>query len=415
MMNRQVACITVVAALCSGVQAQLILNEGNAVGPSGMWLEVDLAKPYEGFDYGVIPHSGNIESPLDPDNPGNPFPDVDASMPGIQTELANGWTTDFGWARIAENSEDWIELVVTEDFSDLRGYWLYWENDDDGNGVIGENESERGFIRFTNDPLFAALRAGTIITICEDRTQPEVRDGFPLAPPNTNIHDTGLVYDLDTDLRYDPIGVRTLEDALADTYAGDWTIHLWLDEDVTVNQLQDTQWFQAGSDMRVDNDDWRMWIFDSTNPDPVTDKVTGLIQTAIGESAPDWGDNTGAGGVGSQEVIALVRDPFTGQTAADYEDIDFSSFGRPNVYNQFSEATPDGVQDFAPLWAWLADVLAGDTDFNSMVDFDDAQAVFAHLTGPGNASDIPWSRGSFDGDGDGDLADFAALQVSYGT
>ena len=407
--------ISAAALCCAAAQAQLILNEGNAVGPSGLWIESDLAKPYEGFDYGVIPHSGNIESPLDPVSPGNPFPDVDAAEPGVQTELANGWTIETGWARIAENGGDWIELVVTEDFTDLRGYWLYWESDENDNGVVGEDDTERGYVRLTNDPLWAALRAGTIITISEDDSAAEVRDGFPLAPPGTHVHDTGYVYDLSTDTHFDPIGVRTLEDALLDTYAGDWTIHLRLDEDVTVDQLMDTQWFKGGSDLRVDNDDWRLWIFDATNPGPVSDKTTGLVQSAIGESSPVWGDISGGGGINSQEIITLVFSPVSGLSAAYYEDVDFSSFGRPNVYNAGTEATPDGVQDFSLLWEWLATILPGDTNFDSEVDFADARTTLGNLTGPGGADDLPWSGGSFDGDGDGDLLDVVALQRSFGS
>lgn len=414
-MTSRILCWTMLAVLtcATTANAQLILNEGNAVGPSGQWVDSDLSKPYEGFDYGVVPHSGNINSPLDPQNPGNPFPDVDAAEPNVQTELPNGWDSTTGWARISENGNDWIELVITEDLVDLRGYWLFWENDDDGNGVIGQNDGERGYVRFTNDPVWANLRAGTIITISEKNAAEEIRDGFPLSFPGSSIHSTGHFYDLSTDLRFDPVGVRTLADALADLYAGDWTIHFWLDESTTVSDGLDTQWFRAGSDLRVDNDDWRMYIFDSTNPNPVTDKVTGLVQDMVGESAPTWGDNTGAGGVNSQELLALVRDPVSGQTAADYEDVDFSTFGRPNLFNEATESTLDGVQDFAPLWAWLATISAGDTDFNGAVDFVDVSTTFGHLTGPDNASDVPWSLGSFDGDGDADLIDVAALQAAY--
>ncbi len=405
MMSR-ICLLVVVGALLNGAHAQLILNEGNCVGPNGRWIEHDTSKPYEGFDYGVIPHSMNNNSPIAPVNPGNPFNDVDSSMPGVQMELPNGWTGDTGFARISENGGDWIELVVTQDFADLRGYTLYWENDDNGNGVVGDGADERGIIRLSNDAFWSQLRAGTIITISEDIQFAEVRDGYPLAPPNSNIHNTGFFYDLSTDLAFDPIGVGTPAMPEED---GDWHVHLWLNEGGV------TPYFVSGADLRVDNDNWRMWIFDSTNLDPVSDKVTGLVQSAVGESAPGWGANTGAGGVNSQELVACLADidPNATITAADYEDVDFSTFGRPNLYNMATEATLDGVQDFSPARAWLAMTLNGDSDYDGDVDADDRMRHFDNYTGPDGATDLPWAAGAVDGDGDIDLRDTSLLQADY--
>ena len=84
--------------------------------------------------------------------------------------------------RILGNGGDWLEFVVTEDHTDLRGYTLYWENDDGPvNMIPGENPDERGFIKFRNHKAFADLRAGTVITLSEDNQVAERRDKYPCA------------------------------------------------------------------------------------------------------------------------------------------------------------------------------------------------------------------------------------------
>jgi hypothetical protein len=397
------------AGVCAG---QLILNEANAIGPNGRWIDQDTAKPYEGFDYGVVPHSMNNNSPIAAVDPGNPFPVVNALDPAQET-LPNGWAGTTGWARILENGGDWVELVVTEDNADLRGYTLYWENDDNENGLVGDAPDERGIVGFTQDPFWAQLRAGTIITISEDNLFFEIRDAYPLAPSNTNVHATGFNYDLGTDLSYDPIGVATQLDPISFFGDRDWHVHLWLDEGTTVNIGQETQYFRAGSDIRVDNDGWRMAIYDATNPDPIADRETGLVQGLVGETAPGWGAQTGAGGVNSRELIALVAEPVSNQTTRLYEDVDFSTFGRANLFNDVSEATLDGVQDFTALWTWVRLLTTGDSDFDNDVDMADVDASVAAFTGPGSATTVRWSEGSFDGDGDADNTDILLASANY--
>ena len=415
MLKQSIAVVFILssALLASG---QVILNEANAVGNSAPYTETGGAsKPYEGFDYGILPYSGNINSPIDPNEPGNPFPDVDAGTPGIQTELPNGWTGDTGWARIYENGGDWIELVITEDFADLRGYWLYWENDDNGNGTPAE-DGEWGYLHLSNDPAWMNLRAGTIITISEDPLRDEIRDRYPVVTSDPEaapvIHDTGLDYDLNTNTSFDPIGVGV---PTAPEEDGDWHKHFWVNEPITQNSNQDTQYFLAGSNIKVDNDDWVHFIFDATNPGPTPtgDISTGLVQGPIGEVVPGWGDFTGGGGVGKQEVISLNGDPVSDIGNGWYEDIDFSTFGRPNLFNASSEVTLDGVQDFSNVRAWLALVKIGDSNYDDCVDIEDADTTLEHLSGPGTVLDLPWSSGGYDGAGDVPMVDVSLLQINF--
>lgn len=155
-------------ATASDIVAQLIVNEANAVSEQ-RFLETDIGKPYEGFDYGIVPYSGNSQPTGSQGNPQPP--DVDGSTVGNQTSLPNGWDHTTGWARIQHNGGDWLELAVTQDHADLRGYTLLWANDesDPVNGTsIGDSPDERGFIKFSDDKAWADLRAGTIITLRDD-------------------------------------------------------------------------------------------------------------------------------------------------------------------------------------------------------------------------------------------------------
>ncbi len=375
--------------LAHAAEAQLILNEANAVG-ADQFVDVDPEKPYEGFDFGIVTYSGNDNSETNPSDPGNPFPlDVNDNPSITQTTLPNGWdrSQPTGWARIEGNGGDWMELVVTQDHTDLRGYTLFFQNDEDFDFQIGENPDERGFIKFLNNKDFADLRAGTIITISEDASVNEIRDQYS-ANPNYALfppHDTGFDYDLSSDPTFDPF------------QGDDWHVHFHVDESRTDNGL-DTEYFAAFSDAKVDNDEWTLWIFDSTNTaaqaeseDPsvvtVSDLTTGLVQGPIGESQDDWGANTGGGNVNNQELLSMNADPSDAATSADFEDVDFSTFGRPNMYNDATEDTLDGVQDFSALrdpvlsgtHDWAA---AGTSDFGAAGNWINARSGATPASGP---------------------------------
>ena len=339
---------------------QLILNEASAVGDDQfVQTDEDFAcdKAYEGYDFGVHPYSGNSNGVFDP-VPGNPFPaDIDnsdnvfdpVSMACIdadpETTLPNGWSLKqaTGFGRIQSNGGDWMELVVTDDHTDLRGYTLFWENDDNIDLAIGTNPEERGFIKFTDNEAFADLRAGTILTISERDSVAEIRDKFPddvefnLGGPDP--HDTGHVYDLSTDDSFDPYS------------ADDWHVHFHVDESLTDNGIA-TEYFEGFSDVKVDNDWWQMTIFDSTNTavveeaeDPgvmtISDLTTGKVQETVGE-IPNLVS------VNNQEMLTLRDDP-TDATVSDYEDVDWSTFGSPNLYNDNTESTLDGRPEFFHL------------------------------------------------------------------
>ena len=330
----------------TSVVGQVILNEANAVGISS-FVQTDEtfgeSKPYEGYDYGIIPHSGNNNSPIALVNPGNPFAaDLDSALGGgIQTSLPGGWdliSNPTGFGRIQNNGGDWFEIVITDDHTDLRGYTFYWENDDNLDTIVGDGPDERGFIKLLDNKAFADMRAGTIITMSEDQIVAEVRDKFPnddefnLGGPDP--HDTGYRYDLSTDTSFNPYT------------SDDWHVHFHVDESLTDLGL-DTPYFAGYSDMKVDNDRWLLGIYDSTNtaiqaeaelPGTISDLITGQVMALVGE------DTQPGVSVNNQELFTLRSDPGSG--LFEYEDVDFSTFGRPNYYNDASETTLDGYQNF---------------------------------------------------------------------
>ncbi|HEX5043853.1 MAG TPA: CotH kinase family protein [Candidatus Polarisedimenticolaceae bacterium] len=94
------------------------------------------------------------------------------------TRLLSGTGTDVFFGRVTGNGGDWFELVVVEDHLDLRGFQVRVRD----NGVVTT-------LTFTQAPLLADLRSGTIVTVAAS---------------------------LASDVSYAPL-------------SGDWWIHLGLD------------------------------------------------------------------------------------------------------------------------------------------------------------------------------------------
>lgn len=402
------AAVSVTTPRCWG---QVIFNEGNAISDTegSGFLGIDFSKAYEGYDYGAIPHSGNNNLPTAGANPGNPFA-VTYDAP------------QQGFARIKFNGGEWIELVVTEDHADLRNYLFFWVDNFDDDTVIGELpgdngtfiENERGIVAFSDDPAWANLRAGTIITISEQSHADEVRDDYPYNFAENGQDDTGYDYDLSTDLGFDPFDG-----------GNDWHIHFHLDETITAGPTPaDTQYFRATSELEVSNEQWAGGMFDpsnnllgpATNPSVAVgalDLTTGLITELVGEDdsgyAPAWGAQTGAGGVNDEEAMALLSDPDSGETGAAYwEDLDWTTFGLPNRFNARNDvndidgdgkregdiiagATEDessinGQQDFSRMYATVRDntydFVNGSSDFTAAASWQLANDNSTPATGP---------------------------------
>jgi len=96
------------------------------------------------------------------------FYEVDAPAPVLLNEWnavgpedwlggAGGAGRDAALGRVQGNGGDWFELLVIEDV-DLRGWRI----------ELADRNGEAGRLQFTDDPLLADVRAGTLLTIAED-------------------------------------------------------------------------------------------------------------------------------------------------------------------------------------------------------------------------------------------------------
>lgn len=190
--------------------------------------------------------------------------------------------SDSYFGRIDGNGRNWIELVVVEDGLDITGWTLPWLNGDPSSGSI----------TFSDDEVWEELRAGTIITI------QEYESGAPGAISSS-------------DVSFAPC-------------AGDWHIHIRLDDDDYVDH--------TGA-FKVDNDDWEMGIEDSSAT---------VVQDPVGENVTNWV----GGGISSKEVGKLEANPSASVVIGNYDDGDNSTFGAPNTWGS-------GFQDFSTLRSWF--------------------------------------------------------------
>lgn len=251
-------------ATSAALAGDLVLNEWNCVG-SEKWLG--------------NPGSATTGCPS-PDGPGGA---------GCATN-ADGFL-----GRVQGNGGDWIELVVTRDHLDIRGWALQWieaaGTDADGTDIWwGDPNTPQGQIVFSNSAVWSDLRAGTIITITEKGT---------------------AFGGLDTDLSFDPC-------------AGDWWINVncfdaaLLSCDANVFDPQNPTY---NDPLDVGNDNWACRIVNAGG---------GIVQGLTGEGQASW---TGSG-VNSREVVELRANPTLATSMfSNYQDGDNSSFGRPNSWN----------------------------------------------------------------------------------
>lgn len=215
---------------------------------------------------------------------------------GATKQLDDGAGSDSTFGTVTGNGGNWIELVVTEDNTDLANWHLEWANDD----------PNTGFVYFKDSPVWDGLKAGTIITIYE------IEPGENDDPNNLGG------FDPNTDVSYDPGN-------------GDWWIHVALDDDRYVQH--------NGDPFKVDNDNWRMriWNGDPNTPIPFNPDVT---QDWVGESITGWLPY--GSGINSREVGKLEENPTNGITISDnYDDGDNSTFGAPNTWGGGSQCFND--------------------------------------------------------------------------
>jgi len=176
---------------------------------------------------------------------------------------SGGRAFDTYFGRVLGNGGDWFELVVITDHLDMRNWMLDIYSD----GLLDET------INLTNHPLWADLRAGTIITVSED---------------------------VPDDVSYDPAG-------------GDWWINVQASDSASGTYIENSS-FPVGSS------NWQLRIRNAAGT---------IVFGPAGEGVSP------ASGISGSEVFRLEADPSASITAAsgDYDDADdLSTFGAPNQW-----------------------------------------------------------------------------------
>jgi hypothetical protein len=361
---------------------------------------------------------------------------------------------DSTFGRVQGNGQNWLEFLVVQgddkgngNFSntlDLRGWRIDWLfNKSDG------TSSGHGELKFTNDPVWAALPRGTILTISEwqDVWYSKTADasdtggGLPRVGGIDGLgNNPGAAYNSAVDYKLgaqlpgaptDPGIFKT--DTSWNPAAngggdnGDWHMQVWAGDgfnpstkssrffqfsgSVTSNGVTSQIGTEAGGLFVTNNDDWQVTIHDA---DPVANMGAGnVIEGPIGEHLPPANF-----GVNSTEIEHFENGLFAApnhptqadylgipvdQVTSYYHDGSSSTFGSPSVWN---ETTSPTTQDVSGLRNW---VQIGDANLDGQVSAADYTVWRDHL---GQAGDF--RAGDFNGNGMVDADDYTLWKNNYG-
>ncbi|MCE9619311.1 MAG: hypothetical protein K8R92_05335 [Planctomycetes bacterium] len=227
------------------------------------------------------------------------------------TKMLTGSDPVFG--QVLNNGGNWIELVVTQDHLDIRGWKLKWAEtgNSTGNGTdywYGNGSIDQGIITFSNNAVWSDLRSGTILTVIET----------------------------------DASGVGRNDDFTFDPCSGDWWINVHTFNNPTYVSTVTNKIGKVAGQFSTGNANWMMEICNAANA---------LVTPAFGEGGPIYGGS----GISSTEVGKLRADPSAGVTNASFNDGDSSSFGRPNTWSDPLVPICKVRQDFAALRSSVMD------------------------------------------------------------
>lgn len=228
---------------------------------------------------------------------------------------------DSFFGRVLGNGGNWVELVVTQDHLDVRGWKLRWAEtlNTVTTGVdlwYGNGGVEQGVITFSNNAVWSNLRKGTILTICE--------------------FDASVV------------GGGKNDDFTFDACAGDWWMNAHTFNNPNYFTTTTNKTADVAGNFSVGNNNWLMEIRNASNT---------LITPAFGEGAPVYGGS----GISNTEIGKLEAQPTADVTNASFDDGDNSSFGSPNSWTDPIFVTCKVHQDFTTLRQSVIDECASCT------------------------------------------------------
>lgn len=279
----------------------------------------------------------------------NEFNAVDDLLTLENDTIGDGGDSYWGLQRQG-NGGNWVELVVTQDRADIRGWKLEWSNAD----------PDSGSFTFTQHAFWSNVRAGTIITIREDDVTP------------------GGTGQLPTDTSFSPQN-------------NDWWVHINVDDPTFVSQ--------AG--FKVDNDSWQATIKDALGTARYGPIGEGL------NSIGGWGGT----GINSREIGGQTLDPASSTGGSGFQDLDYSTFGSPNYYNDPASGTLIRTQDFSSLRQWWTQRLPGDANVDGLVNSADFNILASNF----GLAGLDWFSGDFTGDSTVNSADFNVLAANFGS
>lgn len=333
--------------------------------------------------------------------------------------------------RLEGHGQNWFEFLVVQgdempggsfkNALDLRGWTLEWQYDKQD--PTDPNQFGHGTIQFTDDPLWAAVPTGTLLTVSEWQQawyasdtpfeyDPWGAGGLARAGGINGLgNQRGTTYnetihtllDLSTDVSWNP-------------HANDWHLHVYAGErnaDLSFKYFNFSGSVTDGDDtyaigtndgglFALNNDNWQWTIKDAQGQ---------VIQGPFGEE--DTGLPGSSWSLSAQEIIKLEAfatgtgatvDSYLGVGIADYRDGSTGSFGQPNSWS-----SGGGFQDLSMLRNWLP--LPGDANLDGVVDSLD---YLAWKSGFGIAQGALLHQGDFNGDGMVDAADYTIWRNNLG-
>lgn len=345
--------------------------------------------------------------------------------------LDNG-NKDTAFGRVEGNGQNWLEFLVVQgdevtgggfkNTLDLRGWTLNWSFDKDN----AHTSYGAGTIQFTQDPLWAAVPRGTMITISEWKDAWYTTSSAPsyvrAGGFNGLGHLVGAAYNesIHTKLGATQVTPQNTDPQLlaTNTYwnpgangggaSGDWNIHVFAGDgpidsnhfkyfNFTGSSTDGAIGTDAGGLFAVNNDNWQYTI---------KDQQLNVIQGPIGEGGTGLGSTWN---VNSMEILRL-EGPFNGDrpqsaylsaTINDYNDGSESTFGKPNVWSAGA-----GHQGLAGLRNWLQ---MGDADLDGAVTAADYVIWRKNFNTAGS-----WLQGDFSGNGIVDSVDYDIWRAHFG-